>query len=110
MDIAKNNKKISEQRGFLQIELSIAFEMHPVNYSKLEKSHSEFRIWILDKSAQFLELIPEELLEPNQKLPEDVKLKNISASKNYSIFCFWIKQIKMPFGAKSSLCQNHIRF
>ncbi len=79
MDIAKNIKKLREERGLMQKEVANAVGVHPSNYSKMEKGEREFGIEVIDKLAKFFGLTIDELVHPNNKLPKEVKVEDKTA-------------------------------
>ena len=48
MDIAKNIKRLREERGLMQKEVANTVGIHPSNYSKMEKGEREFGIDVID--------------------------------------------------------------
>lgn len=53
MDIAKNIKKLREERGLMQKEVANTVGVHPSSYSKMEKGEREFGIELIYKLAKY---------------------------------------------------------
>jgi transcriptional regulator with XRE-family HTH domain len=84
MDIAKNIKKLREERNLMQKEIANTVGVHPSNYSKMEKGEREFSIEVIDKLAKFFGLTIDELVYDN-KLPEAVKLEDKTATEKIQL-------------------------
>ena len=76
MDIAKNIKKLREERGLMQKEVANAVGVHPSNFSKMEKGEREFGIEVVVKLAKFFGLTIDELVHPNNQLPKEVTVRD----------------------------------
>lgn len=85
MDIAKNLKKLREERGLMQKEIASAVGVHPSNYSKMEKGEREFGIEVIDKLAKFFGLTIDELVHPNNRLPKEVKVEDKTAAEKIQL-------------------------
>jgi transcriptional regulator with XRE-family HTH domain len=85
MDIAKNIKRLREERGLMQKEVANSVGVHPSNYSKMEKGEREFGIDIIDKLAKFFGLSIDELVHSNGKMPKAVKVEDKTASEKIQL-------------------------
>ena len=85
MDIAKNIKRLREERGLMQKEVANTVGIHPSNYSKMEKGEREFGIDVIDKLAKFFGLSIDELVHSNGKMPIAVKVEDKTASEKVQL-------------------------
>ncbi|MFZ1751861.1 MAG: helix-turn-helix transcriptional regulator [Saprospiraceae bacterium] len=85
MDIAKNIKKLLEERGLMQKEVAYAAGVHPSNNFKMEKGEREFGIDVIDKDAKFFGLTIDELVHPNSKLPKDIRVEDKTANEKVQL-------------------------
>ena len=81
MQLAKNIKKIREERGMMQKEIANAIGVHPSNYSKMEKGEREFSIEVVDKLAKYFGLTIDELVHAKGKIPKEVKIEDKTANE-----------------------------
>ena len=85
MDIAKNIKKLHEERGLTQKEVANVVGVHPSNYSKMEKDERKFGIEVIDKLAKFFGLTIDEMVHPNNKLPKELKVEDKTATEKIQL-------------------------
>jgi len=85
MDIAKNIKKLLEERGLMQKEVTNSVGLHPFNYSKMEKGEREFGIEVIDKLAKFFGRTLDERVHPINKLPKKVKVEDKTATEKIQL-------------------------
>lgn len=85
MEIAKNIKKLREERRLMQKEVAIAVGVHPSNYSKMEKGERELGIEVIDKLAKFFGLTIDELVHPTSKLPKEVRVEDKTANEKVQL-------------------------
>ena len=85
MQIAKNIKRLREEKGLMQKEIASAVGVHPSNYSKMEKGEREFSIEVIDKLAKYFGLSIDELVHMNGKLPKEVKIEDKTANEKVQL-------------------------
>jgi transcriptional regulator with XRE-family HTH domain len=85
MDIAKNIKKLHEERGLTQKDVANVVGVQPSNYSKMEKGEREFGIEVIDKLAKFFGLTIDELVHSNNKLPKELKVEDKTATEKIQL-------------------------
>ena len=72
MSIGKVLKKIREDKGLMQKEVSSYLEIGNSNYNKLENGHRELSISELQKLTKLFNLTADEILNYENIVPEDV--------------------------------------
>ena len=85
MNIAKNIKKLREERDLMQKEVANAVGIHSSNYSKMEKGEREFSIEVIDKLSKFFGLTIDELVYNNNRLPETVKVEDKTVTEKIQL-------------------------
>lgn len=85
MDLADNLKILREQKGLLQKEVANAVNVHPSNYSKMEKGEREVSISVADKLAKFYGISLDELIHMNGKIPDEVTIVDKSISERIKL-------------------------
>lgn len=85
MQIAKNIKKLREEKGLMQKEVANTVGVHPSNYSKMEKGEREFSIEVIDKLAKFFGLSIDELVHMNGKMPEAVTVEDKTTNEKVQL-------------------------
>jgi len=85
MDLAKNLKALREQKGLLQKEVANAVEVHPSNYSKMEKGERDVSIEVADKLAKFFGVTLDELVHMDGKIPDEVTIIDKSANERLKL-------------------------
>ena len=85
MEIAKNIKKLREERRLMQKEVANAVGVHPSNYSKMEKGERELGIEVIDKLAKFFDLTIDELVHTTSKLPKEVRVEDKTANEKVQL-------------------------
>ena len=81
MQIAKNIKKLREEKGLMQKEVAGAVGVHPSNYSKMEKGEREFGIEVIDKLAKYFGISIDELVHMTGKMPLAVTVEDKTANE-----------------------------
>nr|MBP6433009.1 helix-turn-helix transcriptional regulator [Ferruginibacter sp.] len=81
MQIAKNIKKLREEKALMQKQVANAVGVHPSNYSKMEKGEREFGIEVIDKLAKYFGISIDELVHMNGKMPKAVTVEDKSANE-----------------------------
>lgn len=85
MDLAKNLKTLREEKGLLQKEVAVAVDVHPSNYSKMEKGERDISIEVADKLAKFYGISIDELIHMNGKIPEEVTIIDKSVNERLKL-------------------------
>ncbi|MBA3900097.1 MAG: helix-turn-helix transcriptional regulator [Bacteroidetes bacterium] len=85
MDIGKNIKKIREQKGLMQKEVAAYADIHPSNYSKIEKGEREPSIEALDKIAKLFGLTVDKIIHFEGKLPKEVRIEDKTANEKLQL-------------------------
>jgi len=84
MDIAKNIKKLREERDLMQKEIANAVGVHPSNYSKMEKGEREFSIEVIDKLAKLFGISIDELVYDN-RMPKVVTVEDKTTTEKIQL-------------------------
>jgi len=85
MQIAKNIKKLREEKTLMQKEVANAVGVHPSNYSKMEKGEREFGIEVIDKLAKYFGVSIDELVHMNGKMPKAVTVEDKTATEKIQL-------------------------
>ena len=85
MDLAKNLKALREEKGLLQKEVANAVDVHPSNYSKMEKGERDVSIEVADKLAKFFGITLDELVHMDGKIPDEVTIVDKSANERLKL-------------------------
>lgn len=85
MQIAKNIKKLREEKEVMQKEAANAVGVHPSNYSKMEKEDREFGNEVLDKLAKYFGISIDELVHMNGKMPKAVTVEDKTANEKVQL-------------------------
>lgn len=85
MDLAHNLKILREQKGLLQKEVANAVNVHPSNYSKMEKGEREVSISVADKLAKFYGISLDELVHMNGQVPDEITIVDKSLSERVKL-------------------------
>jgi len=85
MDLAHNLKVLREQKGLLQKEVANAVNVHPSNYSKMEKGEREVSISVADKLAKFYGISLDELVHMNGQVPDEITIVDKSVSERVKL-------------------------
>jgi transcriptional regulator with XRE-family HTH domain len=85
MDLAHNLKVLREQKGLLQKEVANAVNVHPSNYSKMEKGEREVSISVADKLAKFYGISLDELVHMNGQVPDEITIVDKSVSESVKL-------------------------
>ncbi len=85
MDLAKNLKALREEKGLLQKEVANAVDVHPSNYSKMEKGERDISIEVADKLAKFYGISIDELIHMNGKIPQEVTIIDKSVNERLKL-------------------------
>lgn len=85
MDLAKNLKALREEKGLLQKEVANVVDVHPSNYSKMEKGERDVSIEVADKLAKFFGITLDELVHMNGKVPDEVTIVDKSANERLKL-------------------------
>lgn len=79
MDLSNNLKILREQKGLLQKEVATAVNVHPSNYSKMEKGERDFSIEVANNLAKFYGISLDELVHMDGLISEEVNFEDKSA-------------------------------
>lgn len=74
MDLARNLKTLREEKGLLQKEVASAVDVHPSNYSKMEKGERDISIEVADKLAKIYGISIDELVHMSGKIPQEITI------------------------------------
>lgn len=85
MDLAQNLKALREQKGLLQKEVANAVDVHPSNYSKMEKGERDVSIEVADKLAKFFGVTLDELVHMNGKVPDEITIVDKSTNERLKL-------------------------
>ena len=85
MDLAQNLKALREQKGLLQKEVANAVDVHPSNYSKMEKGERDVSIEVADKLAKFFGITLDELVHMNGKVLDEVTIVDKSTNERLKL-------------------------
>lgn len=85
MDLAYNLKMLREQKGLLQKEVANAVNVHPSNYSKMEKGERDVSIEVADKLAKFYGITLDELVHMDGQIPDEVTIEDKSVSERIKL-------------------------
>lgn len=85
MDLAHNLKILREQKDLLQKEVANAVNVHPSNYSKMEKGEREVSISVADKLAKFYGISLDELVHMSGQVPDEVTIVDKSISERIKL-------------------------
>ena len=85
MELAKNLKTLREEKGLLQKEVANAVDVHPSNYSKMEKGERDISIEVADKLAKFYGISIDELIHMNGKIPQEVTIIDKSVNERLKL-------------------------
>ncbi len=85
MDLAHNLKIFREQKGLLQKEVANAVNVHPSNYSKMEKGEREVSISVADKLAKLYGISLDELVHMNDQIPDEITIVDKSLSERVKL-------------------------
>lgn len=85
MDLAQSIKALREQKGLLQKEVAGATGVHPSNYSKMEKGERDVSIEVACKLADFYGITLDELVNPEDKIPDEISIIDKSAAERIKL-------------------------
>lgn len=85
MDLARNLKALREQKGLLQKEVANAVNVHPSNYSKMEKGERDVSIEVADKLAKFFGVTLDELVHMKGKVPDEITIVDKSTNERLKL-------------------------
>jgi len=85
MDLAGNLKILREQKGLLQKEVANAVNVHPSNYSKMEKGERDVSISTADKLAKYFGISLDELVHMNGNVPDEITIVDKSTSERLKL-------------------------
>ncbi len=85
MQLAKNVKKLRENKGLMQKEVANAVGVHPSNYSKMEKGEREFGIDVVDKLAKFFNLTLDQIVHMEENLPTPIFVEDKTVSEKVKL-------------------------
>src|SRR5690606_24584155 len=81
MDLAKNLKTLREEKGLLQKEVANAVDVHPSNYSKMEKGERDISIEVADKLAKFYGITIDQIVHMGSEVPTEITLEDKTANE-----------------------------
>ena len=76
MSVGRIIKKIREDKGFMQKEVSSYLAIGNSNYNKLENSHRDLSIDELQKLTKLFNLTADQILNYDNIIPEDVTIED----------------------------------
>lgn len=76
MNIGRLIKKIREDKGLMQKEISSFLDIGNSNYNKLENGHRDLSIDELQKLSKLFNLTTDQILNYENIIPEDVTVEN----------------------------------
>merc|ERR1711974_315896 len=76
MNIGENIKRIREQKGMLQKEVATAVNVHPSNYSKIEKGERLPSIDVADKLAKLFDMTIDQIIHLGNGLPQEITIED----------------------------------
>lgn len=85
MDLAKNLKALREKKGLLQKEVASAVDVHPSNYSKMEKGERDISIEVADRLAKFFGITLDELVHMNSTIPDEITIVDKSINERIKL-------------------------
>ena len=85
MQLAQNIKKLREERGLLQKEVANAVDVHPSNYSKMEKGERDISIEVADKLAKFFGLTLDELVHLEDASPKEIRIEDKTVNEKVQL-------------------------
>jgi transcriptional regulator with XRE-family HTH domain len=85
MQLAQNIKKLREEKGLLQKEVASAVDVHPSNYSKMEKGERDISIEVADKLARFFGLTLDELVHLEDTVPQEIKIEDKTVNEKVQL-------------------------
>lgn len=85
MQLAQNIKKLREERGLLQKEVANAVDVHPSNYSKMEKGERDISIEVADKLARFFGLTLDQLVHLEDAAPKEIKIEDKTVNEKVQL-------------------------
>lgn len=85
MQLAQNIKKLREERGLLQKEVANAVDVHPSNYSKMEKGERDISIEVADKLARFFGLTLDELVHLEDASPKEIRIEDKTVNEKVQL-------------------------
>jgi len=85
MQLAQNIKKLREERGLLQKEVANAVDVHPSNYSKMEKGERDISIEVADKLARFFGLTLDQLVHLEDATPKEIKIEDKTVNEKVQL-------------------------
>lgn len=81
MSLADNIKRIREDRGLRQKEVSNAIDIGYTSYNKVENGSREISVIELQRLASFYNLTVDQILNLNDKLPKEVVIEDKEAQE-----------------------------
>ncbi len=85
MQLAQNIKKLREEKGLLQKEVASAVDVHPSNYSKMEKGERDISIEVADKLARFFGLTLDELVHLEDAAPKEIRIEDKTVNEKVQL-------------------------
>lgn len=85
MDLSNNLKVLREQKGLLQKEVATAVNVHPSNYSKMEKGERDISIEVADRLAKFYGITLDELVHMDGQVPKEVTVEDKSITERVKL-------------------------
>ena len=76
MNLAENIKKLREEKGFLQKQVTAEIGIKPAHYNKIEKRLVEPSVEILDKLAKFYGISIDQLVHLEGEIPKEVTVED----------------------------------
>ena len=85
MNLSHNLKTFRKQKGFLQKEVANAVNIHPSNYSKIEKGERDITIGTADKLAKFFGISIDELVHMDGEIPDEITIIDKSTTERLKL-------------------------
>lgn len=85
MSLAENIKKIRENKGLRQKEVSNAINIGYTSYNKVENGSREISVNELQRLAQFYNLTVDQIINLDNKLPKEVIIEDKEAQEQLKL-------------------------
>lgn len=85
MNIGENIKRIREQKGMLQKEVATAVNVHPSNYSKIEKGERLPSIDVADKLAKLFDMTIDQIIHLGNGLPQEITIEDKTTNEQLKL-------------------------
>ena len=79
MDLAKNIKKLREEKGLLQKQVAAEIELGVSHYNKIENGQREASVKILDRLAKLYSITIDQIVNLEEDIPTVVSVEDKTA-------------------------------